>query len=281
MELPKELVTAFAKLTNTKPAKTEMTVYGTIAERDGKMYVKLDGSNVLTPAATTVDMSAGERVLVRVKNHTAIIIGNVSAPAAKNTELEKIPLATNSINYTDEGVVIADFMVDDITYNVLVNQNGVFIRNGTTILMKLASDMTELGNADEIVNLYGKAIYHYINGVMYKPYYTVGDVVTLEWYGAGFVSDSGTKVYFSIPLAKPSVGVAHASVASSAGLKVRQNSAFTHGSSNTAYASPSSYSATLTEDGGMVNVVATFASTTNAVNDAPCGITASISITFS
>ena len=59
MKLPKELVTEFAKLTAPKTIKTETTVYGTIVERNGSTYVRIDGSDELTPASTTVDMSSG------------------------------------------------------------------------------------------------------------------------------------------------------------------------------------------------------------------------------
>ena len=285
MKLPKELITEFAKLTAPKTIKTETTVYGTIVERNGSTYVRIDGSDELTPASTTVDMSSGERVLVRIKNHTATVVGNITSPAAKNSDLEKVATTMDSINYTSEGVVVADFKVEDVTYNILVNQNGVYIRKASTNLAKFDSDIVELGNANEIVNIYGKAIYHYIKGVAYKPYYSSGDSFNLEWHGAGYISNSSDTVYFSIPLSKPAVGEPNVSIRSSNGMKVCQNrgltSNFTHGSSSSAYASPSSYSATLTEDGGMINIIATFSNTTNAVANAPCGIMASINITFS
>lgn len=281
MQLPRELVSEFAKLTTLKTTKTERTVYGTIVEQNGVTYVQIDGSDKLTPASTTVDVSSGERVIVRIKNHTATVIGNITSPAAKSSDLEKVATTADSLRHTNDGVEIADFKQDEVTYNLFVGQNGVQIRTGTTILAKFLGDMIELGNSLEIVNLYAKSFYYYINGVACKPYYSAGDSVVISWNGAGYVSDSSAKVYFTIPLSRPAVGNPSVTVSSKNGMKVRQNSNFTHGSSSSTYASPSSYSATLTEDGGMINVVATFNSTTNAVNETPCGIEASLDITFS
>lgn len=88
MSLSQELSLQFAKATNdNKKQKTETTVYGTTVEQGDKMYVKLDGSDLLTPVSTTADVKAGERVTVLIKNHTAIITGNSSSPAARSADV--------------------------------------------------------------------------------------------------------------------------------------------------------------------------------------------------
>ena len=68
----------------TKPAddvKMEKTCYGTISVVDGTRYVKLDGSDLLVPAASTVKTSHGDRVTVLMKNHSLTVTGNLTAPA--------------------------------------------------------------------------------------------------------------------------------------------------------------------------------------------------------
>ena len=84
MDLSSELLSQFAKVTNDNTKKkSEVTVYGTVSIQDGKPYVKLDGSDLLTPVLTTVDVVDGNRVSVLFKNHTATVTGNLSSPAAR------------------------------------------------------------------------------------------------------------------------------------------------------------------------------------------------------
>lgn len=90
MELSVDLLSQFAKLTkNVNSTKAETTVYGTTVEYNDSMYVKLDGSEVLTPVSTTADTKAGERVTVMIKNHTATITGNMSSPAARSGDVKE------------------------------------------------------------------------------------------------------------------------------------------------------------------------------------------------
>ena len=88
MSLTSDLISQFVKATNDKTeSKKESTVYGTAVENDGSMYVKLDGSDLLTPMSTTVKVTNGERVMVTIKNHTATITGNITSPAARNKDV--------------------------------------------------------------------------------------------------------------------------------------------------------------------------------------------------
>lgn len=89
MSLSDDLITQFAKLTTKEKAtENEATVHGTTVEYNGSMYVKLDGSDRLTPVSTTTDMKAGERVTVLIKNHTATVTGNISSPAARTDDVK-------------------------------------------------------------------------------------------------------------------------------------------------------------------------------------------------
>lgn len=92
MTLSEELVRQLAKsiTDNTKKTNTETTVYGTTVEYDGKIYVKLDGADRLTPVNTTTVVKPDERVTVMIKNHTATITGNMSSPAARNEDVDKV-----------------------------------------------------------------------------------------------------------------------------------------------------------------------------------------------
>lgn len=247
MKLPNELLSQFAKATRVKKTKTEQTFYGTIVEQDGKTYVRLDGSNALTPAYTTVKMINGERVTVMIKNHTAIVTGNISTPAARSDDVETI-----NRNWDAAAKTATDY--------IHKNEDG-------SVVFK---DSTSEDDTDLMIDV--KTLRFYIKSItsLYKPYYEHGDSIDIEWHGSGYVV--GSNVFFSIPLAKPVIGSPRAVVNSVNGLTIRQN-----GSANTN--TQPTYSATLTCDGGIINVIATISST--AITEAPCGVTASISIAFS
>lgn len=107
MSLSSDLISAFAKITkDTTKKKSEKTVYGTIRESGGVKYVQLDGSELLTPISTTTNMIAGERVTVMIKNHTAIVTGNVSSPAARVGDVEGLGEAAGKV--AEFEIVLAD-----------------------------------------------------------------------------------------------------------------------------------------------------------------------------
>lgn len=90
MGLSSDLISQFVKVTkDDKKTAKETTVYGTTVEYNGSMYVKFDGSDLLTPVSTTTDAQPGERVTVMIKNHTATVTGNVSSPAARTDDVKE------------------------------------------------------------------------------------------------------------------------------------------------------------------------------------------------
>lgn len=91
MNLSSELISQFVKVTkDEKPVDNGSTVYGTIVERDGKRYVKLDGSDQITPITSTSDAIPGDRVSVLIKNHTATVTGNITSPAARTDDVKSV-----------------------------------------------------------------------------------------------------------------------------------------------------------------------------------------------
>lgn len=85
MGLSNDLIAQFVKTTRDEPKRvTEKIVYGTSVISDGKTYVKLGKTDLLTPVTTTADIKDGERVTVLIKDHSAIVTGNMSDPAASS-----------------------------------------------------------------------------------------------------------------------------------------------------------------------------------------------------
>lgn len=104
MALSNDLISEFVKATMDKsePAK-ESTAYGKIVVKDGKEYVQLDGSDLLTPISTTTVVKEEDRVMVTIKNHTAIVTGDLTNPSASNKDVTEIG---NKISEFE--IVIAD-----------------------------------------------------------------------------------------------------------------------------------------------------------------------------
>lgn len=105
MALSSELISQFVKATKDDSGNdnNESTVYGTVKEYNGKKYVQLDGSDLLTPISSTTDTKADERVTVMIKNHTATVTGNISSPAARTDDVQEIGSKISEFE-----VVIAD-----------------------------------------------------------------------------------------------------------------------------------------------------------------------------
>lgn len=97
MILPSNLISDFVKATKDKQVQPrESVIYGTIQSDTG--YVKLDGSTVLTPIENkAVIAKEGDRVTVTIKDHKAIVTGNIASPAAREKDTLKI-VDLNAIN---------------------------------------------------------------------------------------------------------------------------------------------------------------------------------------
>ncbi len=91
MSLSSDLITEFVKVTNDKTEiKKETSIYGTIVDYEGRHYVRIDGSELLTPISSTAAVEHGDRVIVMIKNHTAMVTGNISSPSASNSKVQEI-----------------------------------------------------------------------------------------------------------------------------------------------------------------------------------------------
>ena len=117
MALSHELISQFAKIVkDDKKQSSESTVYGTVVtDGNGNKYVKLDGSDQLTPLtdserpsadSTTASVNEGERVSVLIKNHTATVTGNISSPSVRSEDFKNLDDQVTDIKKFD--IVIAE-----------------------------------------------------------------------------------------------------------------------------------------------------------------------------
>ena len=182
MDLNSILVSEFAKITNdNKETVNEgTTVYGTYRVDGDGAYVQIDGSDTRTPVATTSEARNGDRVTVLIKNHRAIITGNLTDPSTTvksveerietgvgtiqetidnlktqldNQEItlddyrkaiaEAKRMATDYIGFTaGTGLVIGS---NSISSNVRIYSGGIDIRDGDKILASYTDDVISLG----------------------------------------------------------------------------------------------------------------------------------------
>lgn len=125
MPLSNDLLAQFAKATaSTKKEDTETTVYGTVVEYDCKYHVRLDGSDRLTPMSSEISAEPGERVAIRIKNHSATITGNMTTPAARVGKVEEIDGETHVYIDSIEGKTL---VYDEGHFNRLVAVEGDFL----------------------------------------------------------------------------------------------------------------------------------------------------------
>ena len=162
-DLTRDVLKDFADIVIDESNKDEeVTAYGTTVESDGVDYVKLDGSSLLTPITTTTDIKPGERVLVLIKNHQAVVIGNSSNPSAGSQELNSLKETVNLDKAT-----IKDLVANNVTINDSLKANSARIDSleATNVeingkLMADRADITRLDtdklNADEADIRYAK-----------------------------------------------------------------------------------------------------------------------------
>lgn len=127
MALDMDVLSKFVKVTNDKPAKkTESFVTGTAVEYDGRMFVRIDGSDRLTPVSSSASISDGNRVTVMIKNHEATVTGNTTDPSASSGTVGELDTKVE-----DASKQISEFEIivaDRVTAQDIEAVNGYFER---------------------------------------------------------------------------------------------------------------------------------------------------------
>ena len=148
MPLSTDLISQFVKVTKNEPEESkESTAYGTTVEYNGSTYVKLDGSDLLTPIVTTADVKSGERVTVMIKDHTATVTGNISSPAARTGDVKDLG---NKISEFE--IIIAD-KVSVAQLEAEIARIDNLVADNVTIKERLTASEAEIDTliADNVV----------------------------------------------------------------------------------------------------------------------------------
>ena len=151
MELSSELASQFAKVTNDSSRNTNGTkLYGTITMLGEVPYVKLDGTEELTPISRTVEVAEGDRVEVMIANHSATVTGNLTDPSIGIVRAGNLE---SKITQTAEQIQL---QVSDLEKNLdskitqtateirseVSDLDGRFSENITTVENGIRNDMT-------------------------------------------------------------------------------------------------------------------------------------------
>ena len=159
MALSHELISQFAKIVKyDKKQSAESTVYGTVVtDGNGNKYVKLDGSDQLTPLtdnerpsadSTTASVNDGERVSVLIKNHTATITGNVSSPSVRSDDFKNLDDQVTDIKKFD--IVIAERVQANEGYIKKLQTDKADVGDLTAANAKITELETKKASVDDL-----------------------------------------------------------------------------------------------------------------------------------
>ena len=147
MNLSKDLIDQFVKLTNDKQSKSKTSTisFGTAIKEDGKYYVKLDGGETQIPAdisqvAAGVNIDSakkdGTRVVVLISNHQASIIASLEPANTKES--------------TKTGTTLETAAIDSMKLSSLEADNVKINNTLTSVLADIKYLNTNMLTADQI-----------------------------------------------------------------------------------------------------------------------------------
>lgn len=161
MALSKDVMSQFAKAMVPKQESKEATLNATYKKIDGKEYVKLDGSDILTPVTSSVVAETDDRVKVIIKDHSATVIGNITSPSARNKDLNTLKNEVdengNTIKRMDTVIQQQQTSINQIDtkinqHDVLINQHDTVINQHGDTISSINNTLILQGNAIEANN---------------------------------------------------------------------------------------------------------------------------------
>lgn len=142
-----EQLSSIAKvLVKEDPKPDTITVTGRAKEYNGKMYVQIDGSDQLTPiASSTVNIKTDDWVTVQIKNHSATITGNATDPSPGTSYADEINGKVDDVSdqISEFEIVIAD-KVDTEQLNAVNGRIDNLVSENVTITGKLEAAEGEI-----------------------------------------------------------------------------------------------------------------------------------------
>lgn len=148
MALSQDIKIQFAKTVVPKRVSQETTVEGTFKTINGKEYVQLDGSDILTPVKSTVSAETGDRVKILIKEHEATVNGNITSPSARSKDLDNIKDEVdeygNTIKQLDTNIQQQETSIIQMQTNI--NQHEVTINQHETTIQQQGDNIVSINN---------------------------------------------------------------------------------------------------------------------------------------
>ena len=165
MALSTDLISQFVKVTKDEAKDNKgSTVYGEVVKYNNKDYVKIDGSDLLTPiSSSSIVVDDGERVSILIKDHNATVTGNITSPAGtdksvqnvsqKVTELYSVVAEKATFEQLEaEKARIDDLVADNVTIKEQLTADSADIRDlkakDVTIEGKLTAAEADIENLE-------------------------------------------------------------------------------------------------------------------------------------
>ncbi len=109
IELSNALVREFAEVMEVpQTEKTEKFLYGTIKNNGESFYVKFDGSDFLTPITSAMGYEDGDRVMVMMKDHRAIVTSNMTSPGVSQKYVKENCASFDTVSAINARIDILD-----------------------------------------------------------------------------------------------------------------------------------------------------------------------------
>ncbi len=171
MGLSYDLISEFVKITNDKKEKPkEGTVYATIVGSGDAKYVKIDGSDLLTPMDTTTDIEDGERVTVMIKDHRATVTGNITSPSVSSGTVNTV--VGNAVG---ENFTIVNSQIENLVAKDSYLENA-YVQNSQVVNSKIEN----LEAADSRIENSVIENFNVIDGVVQDLRATTADIEVLH-----------------------------------------------------------------------------------------------------
>lgn len=169
MGLSSDLISQFVKITKDSTTKKSSSsssssgLYGTVTLIEGgqteaekkTIFVQLDGSELITPVTTTINVAVDDRVTVDITNHSATVTGNLTSPSVNTENLSQTETNLNNAidavselavkNLTATRAEIENLIATEATIKNLKATNATItdlIATNATIENLIASDAT-------------------------------------------------------------------------------------------------------------------------------------------
>lgn len=161
MALSSDILTQFAKLVKTEEKDNGKTLNGTYKKIDGKDYVQIDGSEILTPVNLSVSAETGDRVSILLKDHSATITSNITSPSASSKDVndikDEVDEQGNTIKQMDNTIIQQGNSIIQMETNinqqqVTINQHDTLINQQGDEIISINNKIVQQGNDIESIN---------------------------------------------------------------------------------------------------------------------------------